>query len=375
MASQPQRKNRLAPAADAAALKQLLGLGRDSLTPTYYRDAIFLAIDFKGHQHESLPGVKQVGVSTLDTRDLPRASELGHSLIHAKLYCVPKRNSKPRGLRRYKEEMSKRFQLSEPEWITRDQIPSTLTTIFRLLGRSSESSTTSTQPDEEPRNIVLIGHNLGSVLATMEKLSFRPDLHARIVAHVDTWNLAGAIRAPTQSTKLRALVRDELSGKNLYEAGARPSRRGLRIAGNNAVCVLEAMLLLILKEYRETVKAPTWWWIKLTRLSIPELVHSASANSELGERIAGLRELVELDTSESAIQGLDVGGMEEVPPAFLLAAARWQMIRQWGETCALRAFDAQAQLIVGDAAYNRAACAMPLFFALAPPWHVCCERY
>ena len=145
------------------------------------------------------------------------------------------------------------------------------------------------------------------------------------------------------------------------------------IAGNNAVSTLEAMLLLMLKDYRETVKTPTWWWIKLTRMTVPELMSSGEA--KLGARIVGLPALREGDGARSPAQEFDVRGMEEASPAFLLAAARWQMIRQFGQTFELTVFDVETQLLVVHAAYGAAAFAMPLCFALAPPWHVCCERH
>ena len=362
MSSLSQSKNQATSAADSTALKRFLGLGQDSPVPTYYRDAVFVAIDFEGNEHEHLPGVNQIGVSTLDTRDLPHASELGQNMIQAKLYCIPKPGSKRRALRRFQEEMSKRFKFSEPEWITREQIQDTLITIFRERGLDSCAPS-------EPRNIVLVGHALHNELRNMERLGFRPESHARIIARFDTQHLAKEIRGETESTKLRKLVRDELSGKNVYAAGAQSSKRPFHNAGNDAVFTLEAMLLLMLKDYRETIAAPTWWWIKLTKLSIPTLMESASA--KLGTRIASPHTELDLDTSEPTS---DVTGTEEVPPAFLLAAARWQMIRQAGQTCAVQAFDAEAQLLAGSVAYNAAACAMPLCFALAPPWHLHCHR-
>ena len=370
MGSLSQGENRAASAADSTALKRFLGLGQDSPIPTYDRDAVFVAIDFEGNEHEHLPGVNQIGVnqigvSTLDTRDLPHASKLGQKMIQAKLYCIPRPDSKRRALRRFKEETSKMFKFSEPEWIAREQIQDTLIAIFRE--RSFDSCTPS-----EPRNIVLVGHAFHNELTNMEKLGFRPESHARIIARFDTQHLAKEIRGETESLKLRKLVRDELSGKNVYAAGAHPSKRPFHNAGNDAVFTLEAMLLLMLKDHRETITAPTWWWFKLTKLSIPTLMESASA--KLGTRIASPHTELDFDTSEPTIHASDVTGTEEVPPAFLLAAARWQIIRQAAQRCALQAFDAEAQLLAGSVAYNAAACAMPLCFALAPPWHLHCHR-
>lgn len=127
MASSSQIKDRVAPTADSTTLKRFLGLRQDSAIPAYYRDAVFVAIDFEGHEHPDIFGIYQIGVSILDTRDLPYASELGHNLILTKPYRVLKSKKVRRAnketsqkFRRLRKGMSKWFNFGEPEWVTRE---------------------------------------------------------------------------------------------------------------------------------------------------------------------------------------------------------------------------------------------------------------
>lgn len=340
MTSSPQIKNRVAPTAYSTTLKRFLGLRQDSAIPACYRDAFFVAIDFEGHEHPDIFGIYQISVSILDTRDLPYASELGHSLILTKPYRVLKSKKLRRAtketsqkFRRLRKGMSKWFNFGKPEWVTREQIYCSLITIFQDC--SSDSLTPLCDASKYlsgllngPRNIVLVGHGLGHELRDIEKLGFRPDAQARIITHVDTQNLANEIGGHKRFNKSRSLLRYELSPNQLYDAGMHPKSHGFHNAGKDAFFTLEAMLLLILKEYREPVDAPTGW-IKLTKLSIPKLLNSASA--KVGKPIVGLHKTLDPDTSEPLTHLSGVKGIEEVTSTFMLAAARWQMARQFGQ--------------------------------------------
>ena len=106
----------------------------------------------------------------------------------------------------------------------------------------------------------------------MDKLGFRPNAHATIIAHLDTQNLSDEIRH-VGYISLRSLVREEVSPKQLYGAGVHPKSCHSHIADNNAVSTLEARLLFLLKEDKEAVNPPSGWF-ELTKLYITLLPDS-----------------------------------------------------------------------------------------------------
>ncbi|KAL8915916.1 MAG: hypothetical protein Q9208_008796 [Pyrenodesmia sp. 3 TL-2023] len=389
---------RVAPAADLALLKQFLGLCPDnasasgSLAPVYHSDVLFVAIDFEGDEHKY--GVSQIGVSILDTRGFPYASLLGQDLINTRLYCVS-RGSKHR---RSDKKTRKAFTLGEVSWITREERIGALATIFQECSsypileqdeRLSPYTPVRACASKEARNIVLVGHALGNELKNMEMLGFDPQSCARILAHVDTQELSGQIKGHMDCTTLRSLVhRAGLRPRQIYEAGARPKSRQYHNAGNDAAYTLEVLLLLVAKEHEQAVNASQAGWIGLTKLSMMEAITLASLTLLPEPRNINLQALLELGESqsrknlphrlaESAIPGSR--NTAAIDPEFLLAAARWQMVKQFDNPCvkaesALQAFDAHAQLVVGTVAYSRAICAMPIYSALAPPWHLHSDR-
>lgn len=370
--------DRVAPAADLALLQRFLGLcpdnavHSDGLAPLYHCDALFVAIDFEGKEQQS--GISQIGVSTLDSRDLPSASSLGQSLIKSQLYCV----SKPAKFRRLDKKTKTIFTFGEVSWITKEEIVDTLVTIFE------ECSTYSILEDvlRRPRNVVLVGHGLGQELRNMEMLGFRPELHARIIAHVDTQLLSNEISGHTEFPSLRSVVYQVgLRSKEMHDAGALSRPRRFHNAANDATYTLEALLLLVINEHQKAVNALEAGWLVLTKLSIMEAIALVSSKIIDEDQAANLQALTKIGQSVSKsdlLQQLVVKGTETIAPAFLLAAARWQMVKQFDDTderSVLQEFDKYAQLVVGSDPYKTATCAMPLYFALAPPWHLHSNRH
>lgn len=376
-----RRKERVAPAADLALVQQFLricpdnAVYREDLAPLYHCDAIFVAIDFEGEEgSEHKHGISQIGVSTLDTRDLPCASSLGQSLIKSQLYCVSKR---PKS-RRLDGRTRKIFTFGEVIWIRKPELVDTLVTIFENF------NTYSSLGDDlrRPRNVVLVGHALDNELMQMEILGFQPELHARIIAHVDTQNLSDEIRGHRECASLRSLVHQVgMNPKQMYEAGALPKARHFHNAGNDAAYTLEVLLLLAVSNHQEAVNASRAGWITLTKLSITEAIALVSSNIGDEDQTVNLQLLTEISQAVSKSDLLQPPVMKEkekFAPAFLLAVARWKMMKQFDDTdgrSVLEKFDEIAQLVVRSDAYRTAICALPIYFALAPPWHLHSDRH
>lgn len=191
--------------------------------------------------------------------------------------------------------------------------------------------------------------------------------------------------------KLKSLMHKlGLRPRNMYDAGANPKRRPFHNAGNDAAYTMEALLLLAVKEHEEAANALNVGWIGLTRLSATEAIILVSSRSPQRSQIAdsqsliGLQEyaspsndLLQHSTDEATIESRGTGLMS---PAFLLAAARWQLlsvIEDDGSPVSIkvREFDDQAQLIVEHEVYKKAICAIPLYYALAPPWRLHSDRF
>ena len=90
------------------------------------------------------------------------------------------------------------------------------------------------------------------------------------IAHLDKQSLSDEIRGHVGDTSLRSILREELSPKQLCGAGVHPKSCHSHIARNHAVSTLEAIILFLLKEYREAVNHLSGWF-KLTKLSITSL--------------------------------------------------------------------------------------------------------
>ena len=371
-------KEWVAPAAKLALLQRFLGLCpdnavlREDLAPSYHCDALFVAIDFEGTENKH--GISQIGVSTLDSRDLPRASSLGQSLIKSRLYCVSKRSK----FRRLDKKTREIFTFGEVIWITKQEIVDTLVTIFENCNTYSSFK----DGMRRPRNVILVGHALDNELRQMEMLGFQPELHAKIIAHVDTQDLSDEIRGHREFPSLCSLVHQVgLNPKQIYDAGALPKTRHFHNAGNDAAYTLEVLVLLAVSNHQEAVNASKAGWITLTKLSIKEaiaLVSSKMADEGQTVNLRRLNEIGQAVSKSDLLQQPVPKNTETIAPAFLLAAARLQMVKRFDDTdekSVLQDFDKHAQLVVGSDAYRTAICAMPLYFALAPPWYLHSVRH
>ena len=169
---------------DLTLLRKFLGFHSSGLFPIYDRDVVFITIDFEGSEGFS-HGINQMGVSILDTRDL--SDVLTRNVIKTRFYGI----STPGKSDRLNEQIKKDFTHGEASWITKQEIVSTLTDIFRQCNS---------------RNVVLIDHGLRNELRNMKMLGFRPGSHANIIAYVDTLNLSNTIRGHVEYPNLRSLA-------------------------------------------------------------------------------------------------------------------------------------------------------------------------
>ena len=270
-------------------------------------------------------------------------------MIKTRFYGI----STPGKFDRLSKQIQRQFTLGEASWITKQEIVSTLTAIFRQCNS---------------RNVVLIGHGLRHKLGNMRKLDFRPGSHANIIAYVDTQNLSNTIRGQVEYTNLRSLACQlGLHAIRSYEHNVYPKGRNYHNAGNNAHYTLEVFILLMIKEHAK------FGWVCLTRLSVLNVIRLISAKipQDHLDAIQALIETSNCREESDTLQRSVIIDAEDVSPILLLATARWKLIKQLNVAderveSAFEKFDVHAQQICGSDAYSAAICTMPLYFALVP---------
>ncbi|KAE8452042.1 hypothetical protein EG329_002207 [Mollisiaceae sp. DMI_Dod_QoI] len=148
-------------------IKQCLGLyshcSNESLAYLFsilrsgrYDDVVFVALDAKAYEHS----VREIGISTLDTRDLTSlapGSDLS-AVISSNNYITQQSKGKS-GQRQFKFGTSKRVDLRWVPWLL-NKVPRT--------GSPDPLIT-------EKRNVILIGHAIGTDLSELDKVPFQLD--------------------------------------------------------------------------------------------------------------------------------------------------------------------------------------------------------
>lgn len=364
--------------------------------PEYLSDVLFVAIDFEGTHVGRGSTISQIGVSILDTRGLPYASLLGQQVIRNKLYCI----SRASKFSRLEEKTKKVYRFGEVKWVLREDVVTTLATIFQDCSRFSILDQYSTLPrvktevnvmgytskSKRNRNIVLVGHGLHNELNIMDALGFRPGNHAKIIATMDTELLANQVEGWKQKTNLKSLIRSlELVPKFFHIPGASPRLRRFHNAGNDAAYTLEALLLLSVKWHAAAVDSSYAEWTRLSKLSAIDALTLITSSQENGRPT--FKEQQSSGKQPSSFQEFhqqekfakkatsEAQETESFSKAFLLATARWQLFSKITDSnsdtnnkagMALATFDEHALKLVGYDIYKAAICAMPLYLALAP---------
>jgi hypothetical protein len=163
-------------------------------------DAIFISLDFEYYdgskRHKGKFGLKEVGISTFDTRDVLHPGAPPEKIISTSHYQI----EKPR----------RDFNFGTSEVTISDWIVHHFRQLFHIVDN----------PDPELRKIVLVGHGIANEIHILRQLGVNLELSPVIVGVFDTSLLARDIMG--QATKCRLVDvarRFDMDASNFHNAG------------------------------------------------------------------------------------------------------------------------------------------------------------
>ncbi|KAL9609657.1 MAG: hypothetical protein Q9167_005587 [Letrouitia subvulpina] len=350
----------------------------DSKDMPFTTDAVILAVDFEGKENVGL-GIRQVGLSILDTRDLRNAASLGQYVIQNRHYSFVTSDWKKR---------RPKFAIGTLKTVPQAELAPTLKTIFREIGSfptlmNTQHSTsflehqTVNVGNHPCRRVILVGHGVHNELKDMKLLGFTPGDFANIIGIVDTQILFSQLSGARYLISLKRLTNLlGLQQKLLYLAGARPKQQYFHDAGNDAAYTLQTMLLMALKGYEKDVDGANAGWIRLAKMSAVRALFLAKTRAERNGQSADARELLNIRTlayphsPDAKAWAAQIHRVERISMAFLLATARWRIegdskIPKAILPFILKSLDVLAMGNAGHDAYSQALSAIPIYFALA----------
>ena len=199
-----------------------------------YLDVVFVSLDFEVVWCPRCPTkVYQVGVSTLDTRDVCDKSlwERVDDIISTRNVCTRTWSAVAKA--------AKGFMFGATECIPQSEISNSLKTV--LLVENPQA------PSKKYRRIVLIGHGICSELAVWDKIGLNVDEIASVVAILDTTKIAKHL-----------YEKGPCSLKALLDKMGCPWGR-LHNAGNDSNYVLRVILMLVVESMRrKRVRGQCW---------------------------------------------------------------------------------------------------------------------
>lgn len=205
-------------------------------------DVIFIAIDVEAFEH-SPKVVTEIGVATLDTRDLQNEVSGPAGLewqkpIRARHFRIIE--YKHLINQDFCEGCPDAFEFGDSEFVSKDNIASVLTSCFHQPFSKQGGQAAPTREEEERRNVVLVGHNVGQDIDYMHEIGFSILNRGNLLQVLDTSVMFKTYNRESQKTAL---------GKILYHfdiTGVRPHN-----AGNDAVYTLWALLAICVKQASE----------------------------------------------------------------------------------------------------------------------------
>ena len=209
-------------------------------------DVIIISIDVESY--ERAHGIiTEVGVSTLDTRDLQGIAPGEHGqnwqqFVRARHFRVTEHKNYING--EFVAGCPENFRFGTSEWVALKSLPSVLTQCFhepfsKLSGKSNNHTPVVEDPHNK-RNIVLLGHDIEQDIQYCHKIGFSVLGRGNLIATMDT---KAMYQAYTRDTSARSL------GGILTDFGMTPWHQ--HNAGNDAVFTMWAMLATCVQDAAE----------------------------------------------------------------------------------------------------------------------------
>lgn len=196
------------------------------------QDVLFIAVDVEAYERPPRM-ITEVGVATLDTRDLKyqapgKVGEDWQQLIRARHFRIAE--YKHYVNTEFVQGCPDRFEFGKSEFVGKDNIGNELAQCF-----DQPYSGTTTDTDEK-RNIILVGHDVSQDINYLQQVGFNILNSGNLIDKIDTAEL---FRVHTKDPNPRSL------GSILYEFDLMGWH--LHNAGNDAVYTIWAMLATCVK--------------------------------------------------------------------------------------------------------------------------------
>jgi len=209
-------------------------------------DVVFISIDIESYErNHSL--VTEIGVSTLDTRDIARmppgigASEW-RNLIRARHFRITEHahlnNTE------FVHGCADKFGQGKSEFISIQHAPATVASCFKepfskpqVTAEDKLEATHNFEHQSEKRNIIFVGHNPGADIGYLKQMGYDMTTLSNLVEVMDTALLHRCLTQEINPRSLGGILADlDIAGWNLHNAG------------NDAFYTLEAMLAICVKD-------------------------------------------------------------------------------------------------------------------------------
>jgi hypothetical protein len=227
-------------------IQDLAGLSVKSIDPSvpaphpFDEDAIIIAFDAEAYERPPHV-VTEVGVATLDTRDLCHeppgvVGEHWQKYVRARHFRVIE--YKHLCNHDFVTGCPDRFEFGNSELVGQINLASVLTSCFHqpFSKRDSAGSLLSRPEEEERRNIILLGHDITQDIGYLESIGFNPLNRGNILEVMDTATMFRSYTGDINPTSLGGILSHfDLDAWHLHNAG------------NDAMYTIWAMLAICVK--------------------------------------------------------------------------------------------------------------------------------
>ncbi|EME48926.1 hypothetical protein DOTSEDRAFT_58207 [Dothistroma septosporum NZE10] len=200
------------------------------------REPIFIAIDVEAYERPPRH-VTEVGIATLDTRDLKgtapgKAATEWFKFIRGRHFLVLEHKHLVN--HEFVQGCPDGFEFGESELVSKDSLGSVLSSCFREpFSKRDVAPPFSAEPATETRNLIIVGHDLGQDIAYCHQVGFSVLNRGNIIDNTDTLTMFRTFTKDPNARSLGSILDHfDLTGWHLHNAG------------NDAVYTMQSMLAI-----------------------------------------------------------------------------------------------------------------------------------
>jgi hypothetical protein len=202
---------------------------------------VFVCVDCEAYEFAQ-DKITEVGICVLDTADMtpenlntatgefiwPNVLKSAHFIINEYDHLVN---------RRFVRGHPEKFSFGTTQRLPLAMAASMLRRLFQDPTQLNDLMNTRKTPEVDPREIILVGHGIGSDVDYMKKIHFDVHQVTNIVGTADTHRILGRAGQTSLARLLTAL--------NFYSAEDLEQQLWLHNAGNDAVWTMKALVMLV----------------------------------------------------------------------------------------------------------------------------------